>query len=191
MLFGKLIISLIIGVISGFLGAWGGADNTSLIWRRVIMPIVLTIFGILVNWNLWFILTMLYFLPLTQGYGIPWGTPDTTGIGDRGSFLGRLWYKIINENNNWVEEANTKLVRIGVRGTIGLMEMFVFIWVMIIKHNWIIYLICALGIIFANVIIGGYNLGSKSFKFLKKDLSYNEFYLYLAIAVFVSILLIF
>ncbi len=182
MLFVKLITSLIIGLICGFLGAWGGASGTTLGWRRIVMPVVLSVFGILVNWSLWFILVMLYVLPLTQGYGMPC---FIVGYEDEGSTLGKFWYNLLKKE---------KLANIVTRGTIGLMEALVFIWIPIIKHNWLIYSICALGIISTNAIIGGFDLRfhkNHTFKFLKKDLLYNELYIYLANGIFICVMLIF
>ena len=86
-----MIIKILLPIVCGFLGAWGGAEGTSKNWRRVGIPVAIG----LALWNPW---ALTLFMPLIMGYGIPDGPPPL----DQGSWLGRFfYYKVTNESQLW------------------------------------------------------------------------------------------
>ena len=82
-----MLIKILLGVTCGFLGAWGGAEGTSKNFRRVGIPVIIS----LALWNLW---GLLLWIPLSMGYGIPC-------FNDKGSLIGRFFYKLTNESQFW------------------------------------------------------------------------------------------
>jgi len=78
---------------SALLWAWGGADGTSLIWRRLGVPV--TVCGLIaLNQLSWISLCSMpfAFFVLTFGYGIPsWNGPNNT-MDDEGSTIGKWVY---------------------------------------------------------------------------------------------------
>jgi hypothetical protein len=74
----------ILFLITGFLWAWAGAEGTSKNWRRIGVPIAISLF----RWTPW---GLLLYLPLSLGYGIPDGT-------DEGSPIGRFFYRLAKKN---------------------------------------------------------------------------------------------
>ena len=85
--------------VSGFLWAWGGAEGTSLSWRRLGVPITICGLCALGSWHWLPILSILpFFGVLTIGYGIPTYLPDGTCT-DEGSFLGRFAWKLVGNGH--------------------------------------------------------------------------------------------
>lgn len=79
-----MLIKLCMFIICGWLGALGGADKISKNWRRLGIPILIS----LVRWNWW---GLLLGYPIRMGYGIPcWN--------DRGSYVGRYFYKLAKKD---------------------------------------------------------------------------------------------
>lgn len=86
-----VLIDILLPVTCGFLGAWGGAEGTSKNWRRIGIPVAMSVAW----WNPWFLILL---LPLRLGYGIPDGPPPL----DQGSLIGRFfYYKVTKENGFW------------------------------------------------------------------------------------------
>jgi len=140
--------------IVGLAGAWSGQQNK---WvRRIIIPLVFAICALIELKSLWclFILTQIGFLSI--GYGIP------SKDGDKGSSLGRFWYKIC--------KGNTTLTNIFTRGTIGLGIALSFLVAPILKSNWLIYLLASSGIILVWAIISWGGFGSFKVKLFGKEL---------------------
>jgi len=58
--------------ICGWLWGFAGAKGTSKAWRRIGVPLVVTIFAFIESGNLWVLLIFpLMFSSLSVGYGIP------------------------------------------------------------------------------------------------------------------------
>jgi len=144
-------------VLGGLLGALGGADKSSKSYRRFVLPALLTSFAFGNTESVFVITVMAMSGALSMGYGIP-------DAGDEGSFLGRFFYKLFKQNH--------LVADIMTRATIGLLIAVSFISLPIIKHNWIIYFACSLGIILVNGLLSWRNLGG--YKLFGKDLIWSE-----------------
>lgn len=152
-------------VLGGLLGALGGADKSSKSYRRFVLPALLTSFAFGNTESVFVITIMSMAGALSLGYGIPSYTDDVEESSyDAGSFLGRFFYKLFKKNH--------LVADIMTRATIGLLIALSFISLPIIKHNWIIYLACSLGIILTNALISWRSLGG--FKLFGKDLIWSE-----------------
>lgn len=146
-------------LVAGLLGAWGGAENTSKSWRRILIPILLSIIGIIFTQSWIPIIILLWIFVFSAGYGVP----DET---DEGSDIGAFWYKIT--------KGNSRLTDILTRGTIGLLFAIVLSIISLFKGNWGILIItgslCVLGSV-------GSLLFRKlaTFKLFGKQLTWDEF----------------
>lgn len=166
------ILSYLLPIIGGFLGAWGGTDNSSKIYRRIYIPLLLTgcAFGELENIFVFTIMSMAG--AISMGYGIP----DET---DNGSFLGRFWLKLFKNNH--------LLANIFTRGTIGLLIGLSLISIPILKHNWLVYIVGYLGICMVNALISWRNFGS--YHLFNKELSWVETITWGLITLFASLII--
>lgn len=168
-------------ILGGLLGALGGADKSSKSYRRFIIPALLTSFAFGNTQSVFVITIMSMCGALSLGYGIPSYTDDIEESSyDAGSFIGRFFYKLFKKNH--------LVADIMTRATIGLLIAVSFISLPIIKHNWIIYLICSLGIILTNGLISWRNLGG--YKLFGKELIISETLTWGLITLF-SVLLIY
>lgn len=147
----------IIPTLSGWLGAFGGADKTSKAWRRFAIPGLITSFAYGNTESILTITIMSMSFPLSKGYGIPNGN-------DEGSSLGRFYYKLFKGNH--------LLADIFTRGTIGLLIGISLLSIPIIKSNWVIYGIGVLIITLINAFISWQNFGT--YNLFKKELSWVE-----------------
>lgn len=159
----KIFVIFPIAILCGLLGAFGGADETSKNWRRIGIPLILTIVALFVLKSWWTLILLGIFIPLSMGYGIPCHN-------DSGSLIGRFWYKYFGESNR---------TNYFTRGTIGLIICLFTICIPFIKENWVTYLISSFGIISVYAGLSWRGLGN--FRFLKKNLTLAEFYTYLAV----------
>jgi hypothetical protein len=151
-------------ILGGLLGALGGADKSSKSYRRFVLPALLTSFAYSNTESLLVISVMAMCGALSIGYGIPGvGYPENTTV-DSGSAIGRFFYKLFKKNH--------LVADIMTRATIGLLIAVSFISLPIIKHNWIIYSACSLGIILTNGLLSWRNLGG--YKLFGKDLIWSE-----------------
>ena len=167
-----LISNCFVAILGGFLGAYGGADQTSKNWRRIGIPLLLTILAYLILQSYYCITIMIMCAMLSLGYGIP----DPT---DEGSHLGRFFYNLFKGNHLRAD--------IFTRGTIGLLVSLTLIPIPILKHNWILYLICSLGIIIVYALISWRNLGVT--KLLGKELLLSDIYTYSTLTLLATILI--
>lgn len=152
-------------VLGGLLGALGGADKSSKSYRRFVLPALLTSFAYSNTESLLVISVMAMCGALSIGYGIPSYTDNIEESSyDAGSALGRFFYKLFKKNH--------LVADIMTRATIGLLIAVSFISLPIIKHNWIIYSICSLGIILTNALISWRAFGV--YKLFGKELSWVE-----------------
>lgn len=83
---------------------------------------------------------------------------------DKGSTLGRFYYKLFKGNH--------LLANLATRGTIGKLIALSLISIPIIKGNWITYLLGSLGIVLINSLISWRNFGT--YKLFNKELSWAE-----------------
>ena len=141
---GKFLSVLGIALLGGFFGAWAGASGTNKAWRRILIPALITVTALykLRNWLCIMLMCIAGFL--SMGYGVPSPT-------DAGSDLGRFWYEIFN--------GNLTLTNIFTRGTVGLLVVLGLIWIPLIKHNWLVYGLCGVGIVLAYALISWRDFG--------------------------------
>lgn len=149
------ISAFLLPIFGGLLGALGGSVNKS--FRRVLLPLMIFGFAYSVTESFWVLSILSLMGVLSIGYGIP----DAT---DEGSFLGRFYYKLFNHNHF--------LADIFTRGTIGLLIGLSLVSLPIIKHAWLIYSICLVGIVLTQSLVSWRNLGT--YKLFNKELSWVE-----------------
>lgn len=142
----NIIIAGLVGVIGGLLGAYGGACQTSKNWRRLGIPILLTVISLcfVFHWLILSILTMIAVLCI--GYGIP----DI--YGDEGSPLGRFYFRLFNDSELYAN--------IFTRGTVALLACLTLIYIPILSGEWIKYTLSSVGIIAIFSILSWRSLGS-------------------------------
>ena len=157
LIFNKLLI-FILPIAGGILSAMGGAGNKSL--RRIYIPLLLTGLAYVEFEHIAVISIMTMCAWLSMGYGIP----ELDGS-DLGSLLGRFYYKLFNQNH--------KLADIFTRGTIGILIGLSLISIPFLKKNWLVYILCCLGICMVNALISWRGFGT--FKLFRKELSWVEF----------------
>ena len=158
-----ILLILICALIGAYLGALGGADNSSCLFRRLGIPIMLSILALTKLHNLYAVMLMVLSAPLSMGYGIP----DLT---DEGSVLGRFWMNIFQ---------NETRANIATRGTNGLLICLISIIIPIINGNWLPYIIASLMICMATGYISWQNFGE--IKVFGKELSIVELITYFII----------
>jgi len=161
-LFNK-ISGFFIPLLGGLLGAIGGSGNKPA--RRIGIPVTLAGYAYSNTQNLWVITICSMICVLSIGYGIPDVDYLIDPTKDKGSFLGRFFYKLFKGNH--------VLADIFTRGTCGLLIALSLISIPIIKDSWMIYGGCSLGIILTNALLSWRNLGT--FKLFGKELSWVEF----------------
>lgn len=172
--------NFLLPIFGGLLGAIGGSGNKPA--RRFGIPFMLSglayqkfenpiVFSIMIMCGI-----------LSIGYGIPsyiYVLGQSPILVDEGSILGRFYYKLFKQNH--------KLTDIATRGTIGKLIALSMISIPIIKHNWIIYIICSLGIILTNALLSWRNFGT--FVFNNKELNKVEFIIWGLITLFCIIII--
>jgi len=160
----KKIIAFLLGIIGGLLGAWGGASNTDKNWRRLGIPILITLIGLIVIKH-WLVLSILSLIGiLSMGYGIP-------DYSDSGSPLGRFYYNLFKGNNFFTN--------VFTRGTIGLLSCLTLLSIPILISNWFSYILVSCIIISVFSLLSWKSFGG--FSFLGKWLTCSEFVTYLVL----------
>lgn len=160
-------------IISGILGALGGAENSSKLFRRVFLPLFLA--GI--AWEQLhhvYVFSILLMIPI---FSIGYGIPDEN---DEGSLLGRFFMRLFKQNST--------LANVFTRGTIGCLIASTLSPLEIIKHEYIAFLIGFYLIKSVFALLSWQDLGY--FEFQGRKLIYNEFIPY-AVVGFVTLYLIF
>lgn len=153
-----LILALALGC--GFASMWAGAEGTEKNWRRLLIPGISALFGILINMNLWYICLMARAGALSLGYGLP-----TTS--DKGSAIGRFW-AIWFRNNMTVHNAF-------VRGTIGFVKGVSILVVPILSQHWIHWIFAIILLMINNMLWGAWIKKEGSIELFGKKLLWEEF----------------
>ena len=159
------LITILATVLGALLGAMGGAEHSSKLFRRLLLPGMITS---IVYWQTESILTlsiMLMGLIFGIGYGIP-------SIDDgKPSKLGEFYFNLLPYNKYIDLWAN-----VCTRGTIGVMVCLSLISIPLVKHNWTSYILSCALIIFAYTCISWKDCGV--YQFFKWQLLWSETILY-------------
>ena len=158
----KTLLVPFFALIGGLLGAFAGTNNTSKNWRRVGIPLLLTLCALFILHNWWCILIMTMTIGLSLGYAIP------SHSDPKGSTIGGFFYKVFKGNN--------LLANIFTRGSVCLVIMLSLLVIPILKGNWSIYGLCILANLIVFTTLSWRNLGM--FKFKNKLLLISEFITY-------------
>ena len=171
----NLLISIVIGVICGLLGAYGGAEGTSKNWRRLGIPILLTILALIVLRNHWVLTMGLLGIVLSLGYAIPPGNS---------SDLGYFFYNTFKED--------LFLTDISTRMAIGSLIGLTLLSIPIIKGNWLLYIFACFIICMVNGLFGGDGIIKREgmFYLFGKDLLVEDIILYGVLGLCVSVLIL-
>jgi hypothetical protein len=164
-------LKYLLPIIGSYLASLGGQGVKE--WRRVVLPIILSIIGVISLQSWWGILLGTFGIWTAIGYGIPdysFSTstsklPMIANINDAGSTLGRFWYKIFNYDHH--------LADIFTRGTIGFGMCLTGLIIPLLKLNWTMYAIGCLFIMIGQTVFsyrgwGEVKIGNK--KLLVSDL---------------------
>ena len=158
-----IILYLLTGLAGGFLGSWAGAEGTDKNWRRIGVPVLSVVWGVLIFWHVWPILLMSRAGILSLGYGIP-------DVSDDGSKIGAFWFKIFRHNH--------EKTRLFTRLTIGIAEAFSIIWIPLFSHMWGLYIIFSVLIVGNNILWGTVVSEEGSIKIFGKKLLLEEAYIH-------------
>jgi len=163
----KLIKTTIAGLVAtagGLLGSFAGADKTSKAWRRYGIPCLLTSLAYGHNpENMWYLSILTMIAPLSFGYGMP-GKSDP-----KPSKIGSFWLSIT--------KGKYLLASALTRATIGSSKALTMLVVPILRGNWLVWGICG-AIMIASDTLWGTIHPKGTFKFLGKDLLWEEFLIY-------------
>lgn len=171
----KSTIAFFTAVIGAILGALGGAEKSSKLFRRIGIPILLLLVGILFK-NYAAILLSLYIPIFYIGYGIP-------DASDSGSSLGRFWYKVFKKNH-FLSDIFTK-------ATIGFLFSIILTIIAILQSNARLLFITISITIFSHVVFGGLIQGLGEIKLFKRKLLGVDLLRYFFLTLAVTIQLIF
>lgn len=164
-MFKKLLNVLKVGclaTIGGLLGAFAGAAQTSKSWRRLGIPLLVTLYALFTLGSGWTLLIMSMAAGLSLGYGIPSYTDP------RGSKIGIFFFNLFNGNH--------LLADIFTRGTVCLVIMLSLLVVPILIGNWLTYGLVVLTNLIIYTTLSWRGLGM--FKFKGKLLLVSEMVTY-------------
>jgi len=174
----KIILLLVLWAVTGIAAAYSGAGGSKM-WRRLFVPGITTIIGILGLWSLWAITMMARAGALSLGYGIP--DPPTQPNPDEGSPIGRFWFKIFK---------NYKKAAIATRGTIGFIESISIIVIPILTGAWALWILAMLLICFNNIFFAVLKNSGASYKLFGKTLSWQETFIHGNDSVIIALLVL-
>lgn len=159
----KFLSIFLTSLIAGLLGAIGGSQKYSKLWRRYGIPLISLIPFVLFSWN-WIYIS---FLSLIGVLSIGYGIPDS---GDEGSFVGKFWHRITRNYN---------ATEILTRMSISCLKPLAFIAIPITAGIWTPFFFHAFFIVLINTLLGGDSIINKegSFKWLGTNLLWEEFYI--------------
>lgn len=167
----QILKSIGIGFIGGLLGAYGGAKDTNKLWRRLGIPIFITVIALIMLKHCLVLSIMSLFPVLTIGYGIP-------DINDSGSPLGRFWYKFFIRHTT---------VDAFTRGTVAFLSCLTLLSIPLLKSNWIMYIIGSIVTIAVYASLSWRSLGHITI--FGKNLIWSEIIPYTALTTFVMFLI--
>jgi len=169
----NIAISFILALLGAILGALGGASNSNKNYRRLGIPILLTIVALIVFKHVLVLSILSLIAILATGYGIPNET-------DSGSPLGRFYYRLCNNNET--------IASIWTRGTIGIGIALCLLSILILSSNCILYSIISLIIILVSAFLSWRNLNS--IIIFNKSLAVVELVYYFIITFLVNLLIL-
>lgn len=152
-----IILIILFSILGGLLGSFAGEDNTSKLWRRVGIPVIIYLNSLFLG-VFWLQLSLFSLIgSLSLGYG-------------RKGNMGLFWTKFVGSNEFKVDFC--------CRLTVALAVCCSILSIPIIKGNWLPYIIASLGICWVNFMCGVLHLFKGEFQFFKWTLSWEEFWLY-------------
>ena len=83
---------------------------------------------------------------------------------------------------------NHRLADYATRGSVGILESITLISIPILKHNYLVYLLCSLGIILVNSLVSWRNLGQ--YELFNKKLNWSETITYFGLTLFAVLMII-
>jgi hypothetical protein len=161
------VYGAILPLICAILGAIGGSVDGDKAYRRVLIPILITGFAFGYTESI-LTLTILFMITI---FSIGYGIPDST---DKGAALARFWASIIGHDrfSAYDVDVNSIWLNVLTRGTIGLLIALSLFSIPIIKHNWLNYFVCGMGIMIAEAFFSWQDYGT--YTLLNKNLSWAE-----------------
>lgn len=170
----QILKNIGIGFIGGLLGAYGGAEGTNKLWRRLGIPIFITVIALIILKH-WLVLSIMgLYSVLTIGYGLP----DSSPGGDKGSPLGRFWFKFF---------IRYSIVDTFTRGTVAFLSCLTLLSISLLKGNWIMYIIGSIVTIIVYGSLSWRSLGT--IKIFEKDLIWSEIIPYTTLTSFAMFLI--
>lgn len=126
----------LIPFLSGLMYAIAGSDHTPKQVRRFGIPVLLTFVSWLFSKNIWVLTCLFSIFVFHIGHGIPSpvyqvGSSVPLYYNDKGSALGRFWYKIFKGNH--------RITDYFVRGCKAFLFALCFISIPVLKGNWVTY----------------------------------------------------
>lgn len=154
--------------LSGYLGALGGADNSSKAWRRIAIPFTIVSLAYNKTENLWVLLS----LSLIGVLGIGYGIPDET---DEGSTLAKFIGKPINFDRYSKNSKKALLLNILVRFVISSLKCISIVPIAFFVRNLDIWGVVSIGIILNEILWGAIVHPKQMFVIFNKKLLLEEF----------------
>lgn len=164
-------------VVIGFLGAFAGSHGTSLLWRRAMIPAIITVCAYItsgmnpeIGWinAFWHVTCMSLWGAYSCGYGIPDDNypPD----GDSGSTVGRFWTMLFRKFMT-IPKAH-QIADYFTRGQVALVKTMCLISIPILKGNWLWYAVGGFGVILVNSLVSWRGWGSFKAKIFNKEVEF-------------------
>ena len=150
-------------ILTGLLGCWAGAEHTTKGWRRVGIPIVLSITAYFYM-GFFGLLYLLLFAPLCLGYG----RFDPTD--DKPSTIGLFAYKLL--------PTKPMLQDVLIRFTVSLLVWASLLGVAIVRGTWLMYGVLGAVYVITNILFGALIEKEGMFKLFGKDLLWEEAIIY-------------
>ncbi len=175
----KIMGISITALIGGILGAYAGVEGTSKNYRRMGIPILVTMVAFITLKNPLTLILLGIYIPFIMGYGIPC-------FSDEGSMLGKFYYNLIKKYKPTLPEIKAQeYANYPTRGTVGLIVSLFLVSIPIIKGNWLVYSLCSLGIVLTYALISWRDLGV--FKAMGRQLLWSEAWTYFLITLFITV----
>lgn len=161
-----IFIPLIIALIAGFLAAFAGSDHTPKALRRIVVPVIVTVYAFVLAiihigflLCLWTLTCFSIFISYALGHGTP--SPDD----EKPSTLGKFWSKFTD---------NERTLNVLIRGTKAVIVSISLLSVPILTGKWILYALGVVGVLATYIISWGLIKGIKSIKFSKYEIVPND-----------------